>query len=72
MSKKHVLFIYKYKVKIITRLRGSVFFNGSHSRSSPSALILMILDACNVYKDLQFPEEVYEHISEYHEQKVET
>ncbi|OKH26326.1 hypothetical protein [Chroogloeocystis siderophila] len=26
-------------------------------------------DACNVYKDLQFPEEVYEHISEYHEQK---
>ncbi|WP_257236076.1 hypothetical protein [Nostoc sp. 'Peltigera malacea cyanobiont' DB3992] len=29
-------------------------------------------DACNVYKDLQFPEEVYEHISEYHEQKVES
>ncbi|MEH1864667.1 MAG: hypothetical protein V7K69_06575 [Nostoc sp.] len=29
-------------------------------------------DACNVYKDLQFPEEVYEHISEYHEQKLES
>ncbi|WGV28162.1 hypothetical protein [Halotia branconii] len=27
-------------------------------------------DACNVYKDLQFPEEIYEHISEYHEQKA--
>ncbi|MEH2181628.1 hypothetical protein [Nostoc sp.] len=27
-------------------------------------------DACNVYKDLQFPEETYEHISEYHEQKA--
>lgn len=26
-------------------------------------------DAGNVYRDLQFPEEVYEHISEYHEQK---
>ncbi|MUL37822.1 hypothetical protein [Gloeocapsopsis dulcis] len=26
-------------------------------------------DACNVYKDLQFPEEIYEQISEYHEQK---
>lgn len=29
-------------------------------------------DACNVYKDLQFPVEVYEHISQYHEQKVES
>ncbi|MBD2247416.1 hypothetical protein H6G96_30435 [Nostoc sp. FACHB-892] len=28
-------------------------------------------DACNVYKDLQFPEEVYEHISEYHEHKAD-
>ena len=28
-------------------------------------------DACNVYKDLQFPDEVYEKISEYYEQKVE-
>ena len=28
-------------------------------------------DACNVYKDLRFPEEVYEDISEYHEQKAE-
>ncbi len=27
-------------------------------------------DACNVYKDLQFPEHVYEHISSYHEQKA--
>ncbi len=27
-------------------------------------------DACNVYKDLQFPDDVYEKISEYHEQKV--
>jgi hypothetical protein len=27
-------------------------------------------DACNVYKDLQFPESVYEHISEYREQKA--
>jgi len=26
-------------------------------------------DACNVYKDLQFPEEIYDQISEYHEQK---
>ncbi|MBD2067257.1 hypothetical protein H6F93_06905 [Leptolyngbya sp. FACHB-671] len=26
-------------------------------------------DACNVYKDLQFPQDVYEHISEYYEQK---
>jgi DNA primase large subunit len=28
-------------------------------------------DACNVYRDLQFPDHVYEHISEYYEQKVE-
>jgi hypothetical protein len=28
-------------------------------------------DACNVYRDLQFPDEVYEDISEYHEQKAE-
>lgn len=27
-------------------------------------------DACNVYKDLQFPQDVYEHISEYYEQKA--
>jgi hypothetical protein len=27
-------------------------------------------DACNVYRDLQFPEEVYAHISSYYEQKV--
>lgn len=27
-------------------------------------------DSCNVYKDLQFPESVYEHISEYREQKA--
>lgn len=26
-------------------------------------------DACNVYKDLQFPSDIYEHISEYYEQK---
>ena len=26
-------------------------------------------DSCNVYKDLQFPEHVYEHISEYYEHK---
>ena len=29
-------------------------------------------DACNVYKDLQFPEHVYEHISNYHEQKADS
>lgn len=29
-------------------------------------------DACNVYKDLQFPEQIYEHISEYHEHKTES
>jgi hypothetical protein len=27
-------------------------------------------DACNVYKDLQFPDEVYEHISSYYEHKA--
>jgi hypothetical protein len=27
-------------------------------------------DAGNVYKDLQFPDEVYEHIAEYREQKA--
>ena len=28
-------------------------------------------DACNVYKDLQFPDSIYENISGYHEQKAE-
>lgn len=28
-------------------------------------------DACNVYRDLKFPQEVYEHIQEYYEQKAE-
>ena len=28
-------------------------------------------DACNVYKDLRFPDEVYENIAEYREQKAE-
>lgn len=28
-------------------------------------------DGCNVYRDLTFPEEVYEHIADYYEQKVE-
>lgn len=28
-------------------------------------------DTCNVYKDLQFPESVYEHIASYREQKAE-
>lgn len=28
-------------------------------------------DACNVYKDLQFPETIYEHISDYREQKAD-
>lgn len=28
-------------------------------------------DACNVYKDLKFPPEVYEHIGGYYEQKAE-
>jgi hypothetical protein len=27
-------------------------------------------DACNVYKDLQFPDSVYQHITAYHEQKA--
>ena len=27
-------------------------------------------DACNVYKDLQFPESIYQHITDYHEQKT--
>src|SRR5687767_5429894 len=27
-------------------------------------------DCCNVYKTLQFPQEVYEHITEYYEQKA--
>lgn len=27
-------------------------------------------DACNVYRDLQFPDHVYEHISSYYEQKA--
>ena len=27
-------------------------------------------DACNVYKDLQFPDEVYDRIGEYYEQKA--
>ena len=29
-------------------------------------------DACNVYKDLKFPPEVYEHIAGYYEGKVES
>ncbi|MCU0570623.1 MAG: hypothetical protein MUF49_29110 [Oculatellaceae cyanobacterium Prado106] len=27
-------------------------------------------DACNVYRDLQFPDQVYEHISSYYEHKA--
>ena len=27
-------------------------------------------DACNVYKDLQCPDSVYQHITDYHEQKA--
>jgi hypothetical protein len=27
-------------------------------------------DSCNVYRDLQFPDHVYEHISSYYEQKT--
>lgn len=27
-------------------------------------------DSCNVYRDLKFPDEVYEHISSYYEHKV--
>ncbi len=29
-------------------------------------------DACNVYKDLKFPDDVYENIEQYREQKAET
>jgi hypothetical protein len=29
-------------------------------------------DSCNLYKSLEFPDEVYEHIAEYREQKAET
>jgi DNA primase large subunit len=29
-------------------------------------------DACNVYKDLQFPDHIYENISGYHEQKTQS
>lgn len=29
-------------------------------------------DEGNVYRDLEFPEEVYQHIQEYHEQKAES
>jgi len=29
-------------------------------------------DSCNLYKSLEFPEEVYEHIGEYREQKTES
>jgi DNA primase large subunit len=28
-------------------------------------------DSCNVYRDLKFPDHVYEHIQEYYEQKAE-
>ena len=28
-------------------------------------------DACNVYRDLRFPDRVYRHIEEYYEEKVE-
>src|SRR5437667_5090395 len=28
------------------------------------------LDACNVYKDLQFPDEIYDNINDYHVQKA--
>ena len=27
-------------------------------------------DACNVYKDLQFPDEIYDNINDYHDQKA--
>jgi len=27
-------------------------------------------DSCNVYKDLKFPDDVYEDIAEYHQQKI--
>jgi DNA primase large subunit len=29
-------------------------------------------DSCNVYKDLQFPEHIYDNISGYHEQKADS
>jgi hypothetical protein len=29
-------------------------------------------DGCNVYRDLQFPDSVYEHIAGYHEHKAES
>ena len=29
-------------------------------------------DACNVYKDLRFPDHIYDHITEYHQQKGES
>jgi DNA primase large subunit len=29
-------------------------------------------DSCNVYKDFQFPDQVYDNISEYYEQKAES
>lgn len=29
-------------------------------------------DACNLYRNLEFPDEVYENISGYHQQKVES
>lgn len=28
-------------------------------------------DACNVYKDLKFPDQVYEHIADYYDHKIE-
>ncbi len=29
-------------------------------------------DACNVYKELRFPDDIYENIQEYREEKAET
>lgn len=29
-------------------------------------------DGCNVYKDLQFPEDIYDHITDYHDQKAKS
>jgi DNA primase large subunit len=29
-------------------------------------------DACNVYKDLRFPDHIYENITDYHQQKAES
>ncbi|MGA7615995.1 MAG: hypothetical protein WBX15_12535 [Thermoanaerobaculia bacterium] len=34
-----------------------------------SALSAFRSDFCKVYRDLEFPGDVYEHIEEYHEQK---